>query len=1528
MNLFPGERHPRSVPQQQQRLPPSSVGLNPNVGRNPLQHSAPQSLGQPSQMLSPLPGQVQQLLPLMHPGLRAQQVPPPNNALNSPSDQNLGSDPTKLGLSNNDSVLGSNPPSHALPHSLQNIHPSLKKGVLVAHLLFSDLCRGGGGKNLFLNQSRTNGSIPQNVSQAYFETLLNQLSGIVENTFTFLEACGCLNELAGRVEEMINLMRSTSAKGLMGLILALGDVLIVKIRESERAARRSKEEDKSQSNLDDAPRIITQSPLAQALLSPTFPETAKAVDKSMLRLVESVLMPFCSEDQALGAFLERLLAAGLVPKFAHRRIGSAVNICVFAVQRGLAKKANNANNPAASTAVNPRLPQNSYFKKHPTKAGELVEKVLAPTKNCVVMKSVILEKLRDIVGAEKFLAASGKIGQGMKLKREEMSVEMYGSAVNGFETKDSDIDCTLIVPAEAIQSGAFSIREKCGLLRQLLPQAGFVDVQIIEARVPLVKFRAPDGNFLDIRETPGGRKLQRGVAIDLTFNNLLGFENSKLLKSYSTCPSCRNLGVLVKVWAKSRGIIDAQNGMLSSYVYMLLVIFFLQVKKGILPSLQRGVAPTGGSATGLVKSRKYLCHEVGYDKEWNGNRGTDYNGRVFFVDTTVSNYHLRFETNNVKPRRFGGKKIFKSDPKIISAVDFPLHKLLHEFFHFYAYEFNFYRDVVSIRAGRGLDKLHLLSTLLKKWEDHRIQVASYSAPVQWSCPLFLTSSNNASNTSDATLNGPKFGPRACGLLVEDPFELGQIKSATYLGVEKLCYEFQRAAMIMGEVEDAPLLKLFGAESFEAVARGNADQGFNPGVQQNGGTGTLSGTGVNTFSDSTMAEILVKSGILSCSMRNSNHISNSSSSGENLSEQDASAPPRTVIGNPKSTKPDSGSSSSSIRLAPWAKEELQTPSPHLPPKSEGKSSPSRLTPREQILEQLDANGTKITTSPKSPSTPNAAFQKFKGPLSISFGAIPLQLRSDPVLNANLASLGVCVHGKPPQPVHQEATITTTIGNKEGTAHALFHRQGNPNPISAAHKARNDLAAAVSSRLNARSPPFVPQNASPPSVARQAALQAEVDRLAGEAATLNLQTLETTALDKKSPLSARGKLESSANSLSPRGNSISSSTNVGHHVGLNSSSLETGLNQNAEIQNQNGFAMLHSPLAGDLRISSGTLNVNISPMKRVSIERSQNNPDASSIYSVYSESDKGLDGSLVKEDAVFCPPYEFFPREGEGTPLSYGGRQNSPTNSSGRNQGRFRAPPGLAAPPGLELEESLSLDYENEELTGSPEGFAVNASPPALPGFGELFSAGVLGVKMSSASAEEEGESASSCGVNEYAENEIDERPSTPPPTYLDQLLSLGEERSPLSAQEESGLREVEEDTPREGHKPLKEDWEREFDTLVESEAERTRSKGLELNNRERRRLAKLEKTLNVEKNPIGDLNQEEKDLPLNQEEKETPKSNGGKWETVSKTAKKKEKKRQAKEEKRILRAGGEVEEENETPISGTAAGKKKKNRNFQ
>ncbi|XP_023814284.1 poly(A) RNA polymerase GLD2 isoform X1 [Oryzias latipes] len=79
------------------------------------------------------------------------------------------------------------------------------------------------------------------------------------------------------------------------------------------------------------------------------------------------------------------------------------------------------------------------------------------------------------------------------------------------------------------------------------------------------------------------------LEFDLNINNTVGIRNTFLLRSYAHAdPRVRPMILVVKKWACHHQINDASKGTLSSYTLVLMVLHYLQtVRDPVLPSLQR-----------------------------------------------------------------------------------------------------------------------------------------------------------------------------------------------------------------------------------------------------------------------------------------------------------------------------------------------------------------------------------------------------------------------------------------------------------------------------------------------------------------------------------------------------------------------------------------------------------------------------------------------------------------------------------------------------------------------------------------------------------------------------------------------------------------------------------------------------------------------------------------------------------------------------------------------------------------------------
>ncbi|KAJ0406657.1 hypothetical protein P43SY_009768 [Pythium insidiosum] len=179
-----------------------------------------------------------------------------------------------------------------------------------------------------------------------------------------------------------------------------------------------------------------------------------------------------------------------------------------------------------------------------------------------------------------------------------------------------------------------------------------VHTVIAMARVPVIRFT----------------HLRSGLECDLCFDNYLGYVNTQLLRTYASLDErCRMLGIVVKHWAKQRGISDASLGFLSSYSFILLVIYFLQVKARLLPSLQH---PALQATVPASLRLRYRGIEVSFCRN-------DDVAREFLRENPIE--HPRWT------------------PKLAPTQELSVGALLLGFFAFYAEEFDFAQSVVSVR---------------------------------------------------------------------------------------------------------------------------------------------------------------------------------------------------------------------------------------------------------------------------------------------------------------------------------------------------------------------------------------------------------------------------------------------------------------------------------------------------------------------------------------------------------------------------------------------------------------------------------------------------------------------------------------------------------------------------------------------------------------------------------------------------------------------------------------------------------------
>lgn len=144
-----------------------------------------------------------------------------------------------------------------------------------------------------------------------------------------------------------------------------------------------------------------------------------------------------------------------------------------------------------------------------------------------------------------------------------------------------------------------------------------------------------------------------GLSCDICVNNLLAVVNTKLLRDYAQIDRrLRQLAFIVKHWAKSRRVNETYQGTLSSYAYVIMCIHLLQLRR-ILPCLQEMEA---------------TCY------------------------VTVDDNHCAYFDQVDKLNNYGAH-----NKETISS-------LLWAFFHYWAYQHDYTKDVISIRTGRIISK--------------------------------------------------------------------------------------------------------------------------------------------------------------------------------------------------------------------------------------------------------------------------------------------------------------------------------------------------------------------------------------------------------------------------------------------------------------------------------------------------------------------------------------------------------------------------------------------------------------------------------------------------------------------------------------------------------------------------------------------------------------------------------------------------------------------------------------------------------
>ncbi|CRG94213.1 conserved Plasmodium protein, unknown function [Plasmodium gallinaceum] len=207
-------------------------------------------------------------------------------------------------------------------------------------------------------------------------------------------------------------------------------------------------------------------------------------------------------------------------------------------------------------------------------------KVYCPNENKVNALNEELKKLEislkpsqnDINNMKKFLYfLQNEINKYYK----NCYVTPFGSIINGFWMRNSDIDICIQVPILLNRKDQIKLLRKiCLILNNF--NDGVIE-QRFSAKVPIIHFycKNPQNSF--------------ELSCDISINNILAVINSKLIQKYvSIDKRLQVMGIALKYWSKNRNINDRSKGFLSSFSLILMIIHFLQnaIEPKILPSLQ------------------------------------------------------------------------------------------------------------------------------------------------------------------------------------------------------------------------------------------------------------------------------------------------------------------------------------------------------------------------------------------------------------------------------------------------------------------------------------------------------------------------------------------------------------------------------------------------------------------------------------------------------------------------------------------------------------------------------------------------------------------------------------------------------------------------------------------------------------------------------------------------------------------------------------------------------------------------------
>jgi DNA polymerase sigma len=238
---------------------------------------------------------------------------------------------------------------------------------------------------------------------------------------------------------------------------------------------------------------------------------------------------------------------------------------------------------------------------------------------------------------------------------------VFGSAASGLCERSSDIDATIKIDFATLSERFTGVRT--------IPVFSDTHVLCAQAVLAIADYVNTHRELnLSVKQLISGAKVpivvlsaSETLTIDISINNDLPIYNTRLLRAYAAIDErVRILVIAIKRWARLLTVSDAKAGNLSSYSWTLLCIYYLQVRGAreggaLLPSLQQ-------MAKGMLPDSQMQLR-------------CSCSGR-FFDCRFLTDTRLKLQCAS-------------------SSSD-----LLRGFFSFYATEFSWGHEVVSIRLGQ------------------------------------------------------------------------------------------------------------------------------------------------------------------------------------------------------------------------------------------------------------------------------------------------------------------------------------------------------------------------------------------------------------------------------------------------------------------------------------------------------------------------------------------------------------------------------------------------------------------------------------------------------------------------------------------------------------------------------------------------------------------------------------------------------------------------------------------------------------